>query len=66
MRARQVRASIECVKNRARSAPSRRSKAKLSDAEIETLSVKGHITAMTMFNFHMRFLRSAGILLNRR
>lgn len=66
MRTRQGPSSTECVKNRARSAHSRRSKARLWDAEIATLSVEGHMTVMTMFSFHMRFLRSAGILLNRR
>ena len=66
MRTRQGPSSIECVKNHARSAPSRRSKTRFWDAEIATLGVKGHMPAMTMFSFHMRFLRSAGILLNRR
>ena len=34
--------------------------------EIEILERSGHMGSMTMFSFHMRFLRAAGILLNRR
>jgi hypothetical protein len=33
---------------------------------IESAGVNGHMENMSMLGFHMRVLRSAGILLNRR
>lgn len=66
MRAYQGRARVACVRKSAHSALSRRDRTNTRDAQIATMAVKDHITGMTMFSFHMRFLRSAGILLNRR